>query len=183
MSSQTRSWIGSCRARGARFVVDDLGVAAVEFAMLLPMFVALVLVSLLVGISFLAKAELDYTTQKVARLVMTGQITTSAQLQSAVCTYTGGLINCSAIMANLTTYTAANLDNINTATPTLTYSGSGSVTNTWNTQFGSGGTVEVLQLMYQFPMMSGPMFNLATQSNGDNLMISTAVFVNECSTC
>jgi len=59
------------------------------------------------------------------------------------------------------------------------YNGSGAVTNTWNTQFGSAGSIMVLQVMYQYPMNSGILFNLASQSNGSDLMISTAVFVNE----
>jgi hypothetical protein len=66
-----------------------------------------------------------------------------------------------------------------TSSPTLTYNGSGAVTNTWNANFGSTGSLMVLQVMYQFPVVGGPLFTFSTQSNGSNLMVSTAVFVNE----
>lgn len=171
-----QSWV---RRRLARAAADATGVAAVEFAVLAPMLVALLLVVLMAGIIFMAKAELDLTTQRVGRLVMTGQVTTSSGLQTAICNNTGGLLACADIMAGLTAYTGSQLDSIGTATPTLTYNANGSVSNTWNAQFGSAGSIMVLQLMYQFPMISGPLFNFATQSNGAYLIISTSVFVHE----
>jgi hypothetical protein len=66
-----------------------------------------------------------------------------------------------------------------TSTPTLTYNANGSVSNAWTTNFGTAGSLMVLQVMYQFPAIQGPLFSLSTQSNGTALMISTAVFVNE----
>jgi len=178
MSNRAKTWVRGRWAHGSRWFSDDVGAVAVEFAMLSPMFIALVLVSIIVGVSFMVKSELDYTTQKVARLVMTGQVTSSSQLQTQVCNYTGGLVDCSKIMANLTSYTHAQLDSINTSTPTLTYNASGAVSNTWNAQTGSAGSIEVLQLIYQFPMIGGPLFSFSS-SNGNMLMVSTAVFVNE----
>jgi len=163
----------------ARGAADDSGVAAIEFAMLAPMFIAMMLVITFVGVLFMAKAQLDYTTQKVARLVMTGQVTSQSQLQTAICNLTGALLSCNSIMANLTAYTGNQLDSINTSTATLTYDQSGAVSNTWNAQFGAAGSIMVLQLMYQYPTIVGPMFDFATQSNGTFLMISNAVFVNE----
>ena len=108
---------------------------------------------------------------------MTGQITTSSQLQTQLCNNIGGIFSCSALMVSLSSYSS--LSSMSTSTPTLTYNGSGAVTNSWNTSFGSHGSIMVLQVMYQYPMISGELFSFGTQSNGTNLMISTAVFVNE----
>lgn len=158
---------------------DERGLAAVEFALLAPMFIALVLVSVTVGVVLAAKSSLDYTTQVVARQIMTGQVSSQPALQTAICGNTVGFLTCANIMANLTSYTASKLENISTATPTLAYNSDGSVSNTWNTQFGNSGSIEVLQLMYPYPMLAGPLVNLQSQSNGSFLMISTVVFVNE----
>ena len=181
----TQSWKRSLAKTLADFRGED-GVAAVEFAVLSPAFLAMIMISVLVGILFTAKSELDYATQRVARLVMTRQVTSAAALQSNLCNYIGGIFDCASLMVNLTQYTGSgssltpgNSAAINTSTPTLTYNGSGAVTNTWNAQFGSAGSIMVLQIMYQYPMISGLMFNLASQSNGSDLLISTAVFVNE----
>jgi len=180
-----QSWKRSLAKTLADFRGED-GVAAVEFAMLSPAFLAMIMISVLVGILFTAKSELDYATQRVARLVMTRQVTSASALQSNLCNYIGGILNCSSLMVNLTQYTASgssltpgSSSAINTSTPTLTYNSGGGVSNTWNAQFGSAGSIMVLQIMYQYPMISGLMFNLASQSNGSDLLISTAVFVNE----
>lgn len=171
-----KSWKRSLAKALADFRGDG-GAAAVEFAVLSPVFIALIFVATLVGIVFMAKSELDYATERVSRLVMTRQVTTAAALQTQLCNYIGGIINCSSLMVNLTSYTS--LASMSTSTPTLTYNAGGNVTNTWNTQFGSAGSIMVLQIMYQYPMVSGMMFNLASQANGSDLLISTAVFVNE----
>ena len=66
-----------------------------------------------------------------------------------------------------------------TSTPTLNYNGSGAVSNTWSANFGTPGSIMVLQVMYQFPMIGASLFNFGTQANGTDLLISTAVFINE----
>jgi hypothetical protein len=145
--------------------------------MLSPIIIALLLVPTMVGMMFLAKSELDLATQVTARGIMTGTITTSAQIQTSLCANVGSIFNCSNFMVNLQAYTT--LSSMQTSSPTLTYNGSGAVTNTWNANFGSTGSLMVLQVMYQFPVVGGPLFTFSTQSNGSNLMVSTAVFVNE----
>ena len=128
-SSLWRVWAHAWRA-----AADDSGIAAVEFAVIAPMFIALILVSVILGIVFTAKSGLDFTTQKVARMVMTGQVASHSALQTAICSNTGGLIDCNSVMASLTKYTSGNLDNINTSTPALTFNANGTVSNSWNTQ-------------------------------------------------
>jgi len=180
-----KSWRSRLAKSAANFRDDD-GVAAVEFAMLSPAFIAMILVATLVAVIFMAKSELDYATQRVARLVMTRQVTTASALQTQLCNYISGIFDCTALMVNLTQYSGngnslspGNSAAINTTTPVLTYNASGKVSNAWNTQFGNAGSIMVLQVMYQYPMISGMLFNLATQANGSDLIVSTAVFVNE----
>ena len=160
-----------------RALTDERGVAAIEFVMLAPMFIALLLASTVVGVGYLAKSELDYATQRVARLVMTRQVTTSTALQTQLCNSIGGIFDCNQLMINLTS--VSSLSQVNASSPSLTYNSQGSVSNSWSSNFGSVGSIMVLQVMYQFPMLSTSLFNFNNQSNSSNLMISTAVFVNE----
>lgn len=145
--------------------------------MLAPVIIALLLAPVMVGVIFFAKSELDVATEVTARGIMTGAITTSAQIQSSLCANVGSIFTCSNFMVNLQSYTS--LASMQTSTPTLTYNGGGAVTNSWTTNFGTTGSLMVLQVMYQLPVIGGPLFNFSTQSNGSNLVISTAVFVNE----
>jgi Flp pilus assembly protein TadG len=171
-----KSWRRGLAKSLANFRNED-GAAAVEFAVLSPAFIAMVLISTMVAVLFLAKSELDYATQRVARLIMTRQVTTASALQTQLCNYVSAVISCSGVMVNLTSYSS--LASMNTSTPTLTYTSGGAVSNTWNTQFGSAGSIMVLQIMYQYPVIGGLMINLTSQSTSSDLLISTAVFVNE----
>ena len=125
MSGKGKSSVRRIWAQALRAATDNSGAAAVEFALVEPIFIALILVSLYSGIVFTAKSELDFTAQKVARMIMTGQVTSQSALQTAICNNTAGLLDCNSVMANLTQYTSANLDNINTSTPALTFNGDG----------------------------------------------------------
>jgi Flp pilus assembly protein TadG len=160
-----------------RLASDQSAVAAVEFATISPFLIAIVMVSVMTGVIFMARSQLDSATQTGARAVMVGTATTSAQLRTAMCGAIGGFFNCSSLLINLNTYNS--LSAMSTSTPTLTYNGTGAVSNSWNANFGSAGSIMVLQVMYQFPMIGTSLFNFATQANGTDLLISTAVFINE----
>jgi len=164
-----------------RWRADASGVSAVEFALLAPLFMGLVFVSLMISVLYLAKSELDAATQAAARLVMTGQATTSAQLQTGLCNNIGGIFTCGSFMVNLKSYSLSGFDSASTATatPTITYNADGTVSNNWGTSFGAVGSIMVLQVLYQFPVIGGSLFSFGSTSNGSALLISTAVFVNE----
>ena len=165
-----------------RWRADVSGVSAVEFAVLAPFFVALVLVALMTSVLFLAKSDLDAATQAAARLVMTGQATTLAQVNTGLSNNIGGMFTPANFMVSLQNYTTLNgFDSAttSTATPTITYNADGTVSNTWPYSPGAPGNIMVLQVMYQFPVIGGSLFSFATQANGTALLISTAVFVNE----
>jgi Flp pilus assembly protein TadG len=160
-----------------RLATDQSAVAAVEFATISPFLIAIVMISVMTGVIYMARSQLDSATQTGARAVMVGTATSKTQLQSAICGAIGGFFNCGTLMINLSTYNS--LSSMSTSTPTLTYNGAGAVSNNWNANFGSAGSIMVLQVMYQFPMIGTSLFNFATQANGTDLLTSTAVFINE----
>ena len=52
--------------------------------------------------------------------------------------------------------------------------------NTWSYNTGNPGDIVVVQVMYQWPIVLGPLgLNLSNLSNGNRLLVSTAVFKNE----
>jgi len=117
-----------------------------------------------------------------ARLVMTGQVQ-SAQMNQAVfkqkvCDQIVILFNCSGLMVDM--QVATSWSSANTATPTLTFDGSGNVTNSWQYNPGDSGDIVVLRVMYVWPVVLGPLgFNLSNLSNGNRLLMSSAAFQNE----
>jgi Flp pilus assembly protein TadG len=165
-----------------RFMRGERGMAAVEFAFVAPVFLGMMLGILQLTLIYFAKEALETVTEASARGVLTGQVQagglTQAQFQSAVCNNSYALFTCSGLMVDL--QPAASLSTINTGEPTLTFNGSGAVTNSWVFNPGAKGDIMVLRVMYQWPLFTGPLgLNLANLSNGNLLMMATAVFKNE----
>ena len=81
-------------------------------------------------------------------------------------------------MINVQNYSS--FSSASTATPTLTFNAQGQVSNNWSYNAGNPNDIVVIQVMYQWPMILGPLgFDMANLSNGNRLLISTAVFKNE----
>jgi Flp pilus assembly protein TadG len=160
----------------------------VEFAFVAAPFIALLVAIVQTFIVFFAQRVLDEAAEEASRYIMTGQAQTASMTQSGFANYlcTGSntatlvsaLFKCSNLMINVQNYSS--FSSANTTTPTLTYNGSGTVTNSWSYSAGNAGDIVVVQVMYQWPVVLGPLsFNLGNLSNGDRLLISTAVFKNE----
>ena len=165
-----------------QLVHSESGAAAVEFALVAAPFLALLVAILQTGIVFLASRVLDEVTAQASRYVMTGQAQQSNMSQSGFATYvcnnTFAMFTCANFMINVQNY--ASFSAASTTTPTLTFNGNGTVSNTWTWSPGNPGDIVVLQVMYQWPIVLGPLgFNLGNLANGNRLLVSTAVFKNE----
>jgi Flp pilus assembly protein TadG len=155
------------------------GAAAVEFAMIATPLFALIIGILQIGAIFMAQQQLETAVEKSARTVLTGQAqqggVTQSQFATALCANLTLLFKCSDVMVDLRSASAFSA--AETSAPTLTYDASGNVTNTWSFQMGSAGTIMVLRVMYQFPVVGGPLNGgLANLGNGKRLLMATAVF-------
>ncbi|AHY51254.1 pilus assembly protein [Bradyrhizobium japonicum] len=170
------------RNRCAAFAGDRSGATAVEFALVAAPFLALVIALIQTFLVFFAQQMLETVVRQSARLVMTGQVQ-SAQMNQAVfkqkvCDQIVILFNCSGLMVDM--QVATSWSSANTATPTLTFDGSGNVTNSWQYNPGDSGDIVVLRVMYVWPVVLGPLgFNLSNLSNGNRLLMSSAAFQNE----
>jgi hypothetical protein len=88
------------------------------------------------------------------------------------------LFDCSKMMIDV--QVAGSWSSANTGAPALTFDGSGNVTNVWKFNPGNQGDIVVVRVMYQWPVFLGPLgFNLANQSNGKRLIMSSTAFMNE----
>jgi Flp pilus assembly protein TadG len=165
-----------------RFALARTGGAAVEFALVAAPFFALLMALFQTALVFFAGRVLDVTTEEASRYILTGQAQQSNMTQAGfatwVCGKTFALFNCNNFMINVQNYT--DFASASTAMPTLTFGNNGQVSNTWAWSPGEPGDIVVVQVMYQWPVVLGPLgFNLSNLANGNRLLVSTAVFKNE----
>ncbi len=176
--ARSASRLRSCKY----FVRCKKGATAVEFALVAAPFLALLVALIQTALVFFAGRVLDATTETASRIILTGQAQTAnmtqAQFATNVCNNTFALFNCNKFMINVQSY--SDFSSASTVTPTLTFNGQGQVTNKWNFNPGNPGDIVIVQVMYQWPIVLGPLgFDLSNLSNGNRLLISTAAFKNE----
>jgi Flp pilus assembly protein TadG len=158
------------------------GVAAMEFGLVVVPFLALILAILQVALVTLAQSVLETATEESTRLILTGQASaqnmSQTQFVNLVCSNLVSMFNCSNLMVDV--QSVGSFATANTAAPTLTFNGNGSVSNAWSYNLGSAGSIVVARVMYQWPILLGPLgINLSNLSNGNHLLLATAVFENE----
>jgi Flp pilus assembly protein TadG len=166
---------------------DRKGLAVLEFAIVGPAFLALLLAILYTMLIYLAQQMLETAAQSAGRLMLTGtaQTTqlanghvgmTATDFKNAICNGFSGtgangqavsmpsllpsMLSCSRLTVNVTTASAYNVSN--TAAPTFTYDSHGVLTSTgtgYNYQSSGAGQnrIVVLQLIYLWPTGKGPL--------------------------
>jgi Flp pilus assembly protein TadG len=161
-----------------RLARNSDGAALLEFALLGPAFLALLVAILQTGVVFLFQQTLQTATTQTARLIMTGQAQTqnisSATFLNDVCNAMGNLFTCANLSANIQTFSS--FSGVQMTNPV----NSGTFTAPNNYSLGGPGDIVLVQVFYQLPVMTAPLgFNLANTSNGNALITATAVFRNE----
>lgn len=203
--------------RGRRFGADlwqnREGAAALEFAIVGPAFIALLLAILYTIMIYLAQQMLETAAQSAGRMLLIGSAQTTTlnghtgmtatEFKNAICNGVTGtdangtaitipkalppLLSCSRLTVNVTTATTYNV--ASTAAPTFTYNSSGVITSTgtgYTTQSGSSGKnrIVVLQLVYLWPTGKGPLgLNLINQPNNNRMLVATSVLTTEDYSC
>jgi len=151
----------------------------VEFALVASAFIAM-LIAIFETILFLfAQQILQNAAVSAGRLMMTGQVQqsnlTQSQFAAQVCPFVSMVFNCSNLMINVQSY--SNFSSASTAAPTLTYNSNGTVSNTWAYSPGSSGQVMVVQLIYQWSILTGPFgYMLPNLGNGSTEMRGVTAF-------
>jgi Flp pilus assembly protein TadG len=163
-----------------RFRRNRRGSAAVEFAMIAPMFIALLFAILETAFMFYASQVLETVTQDSARMIMTGQAQnaafTQAQFKANVCSRVVGLFDCTnGISVDVQSYTAFGTVNL---TPPIDANGNFVPPNNFSP--GVPGNIVVVRLFYQWPIfVTGLGYNIANLNGSKRLLTATAAFQNE----
>jgi Flp pilus assembly protein TadG len=162
---------------------DEAGSPAVEFALVFPIFIGVVLATLQAGSIFLAKAYFESGAETAARIVLTNQTSTltAAQFQTEICNQLTTLFNCGQLTVELEPMPAGTT-NVSTLLPT--FDSNGNLVGTPPVDVGASaagaGTDMLLVVMYPWPVYGGPLgLNFSTLGNGKLLMTSTQVFRTE----
>lgn len=170
------------RVSPRRFMRRQDGAVAVEFALILLPFLALMFGIMETSLVFFADQTLETAVADSARLIMTGQAQTqnlTAQtFKDQVCQRIYGLFDCqNGIYVSVQTYSS--FGSI-TNTPPLDNNGN-LVTSNFGYQPGGPGDIVVVRLYYQWPIYVSLMnlSNLANMSNHNRLLVATAAFRNE----
>ena len=163
----------------SRFCAARHGATAVEFALIAPAFLATLIAVLETTLFLFAQATLQNAAVTAGRMFMTGQAQnsnlTQAQFAADVCPMISALFTCGNLMVNVQAYSA--FSSASASAPTLTYNAQGQVNNTWSYTAGTPGQVMVVQLIYQWPIVSGPFgYVLSNLGNGTAEMMGVTAF-------
>jgi Flp pilus assembly protein TadG len=170
---------GSLQKTLRRFRRNRRASAAVEFALVAPVFFALLFAIIETAILFFANQVLENITQNSARYIMTGQAQASAFTQSQFKTYVCGqipaLFTCGNVYVDVRSYPA-----FTSVTLPNQIDGAGNFINNMQYNPGGGSDMVVVRLFYQWPLfVTGLGYNIANISGSKRLLIATAAFRNE----
>lgn len=161
---------------------DRRGAALIEFAIVAAPLITLIVATLQTSLVFFAQQNLETTAEKATRQLLTGAAQqsnlTKAQFKSLVCSKLPAFMDCAKVMVDV--QVASNFSSANIGAPTLTYNGSGNISNNWAYDPGVPGEITVARIMYVWDVSKMPLgFDLSTMSNGKRLLVSTSVFKTE----
>jgi Flp pilus assembly protein TadG len=163
-----------------RFRRNRRGSAAVEFALVAPVFFALLFAIIETAIVFFAGQVLETVTQDSARMIMTGQAQTGGYSQSNFKTYVCGkitvLFDCTnGISIDVQSYSA--FSSVSISNPID--AGKNFVPPN-NYSPGGPGDIVVVRLFYQWPLIvTGLGYNISDLTGSKRLLTATAAFRNE----
>lgn len=178
-----KTFLEACLARPLRRLGRDRrGTALIEFAFVAGPLIALIMAALQTSLVFFAQQNLETTAEKSVRQLLTGTAQSSGmtktQFKSLACSKLPAFMDCANLIVDVQVADA--FSGANTGVPTLTYDGSGNITNTWKYQPGVPGQITIARIMYVWSVSKGPLgFDLTTMSTGKRLLISTSVFKTE----
>lgn len=174
-----------------RFRGNRRGSAAVEFALVAPIFFALLFAIIETALMFFASQVLETITQNSARVVLTGQAQsgsvtacavsgvstpcTQTTFKTYVCSQIPALFDCSKLYVDVTSYST-----FSAVTLSSHIDGSKNFDTTMSYSPGSAGDIVVVRLFYQWPLfVTGLGYNIANLTGSKRLLVATAAFKNE----
>ena len=151
----------------------------VEFALVAPVFFALLFAIIETALMFFASQVLETITQNSARMIVTGQAQTQAytatQFKTYVCGQIPALFSCNSLYVDVESYPS-----FSSITLSTQIDANGNFVNNFTYQPGGPGDIVVVRLFYQYPVYVSLLgFNLSNVNGGKRLLAATAAFRNE----
>ena len=168
-------------ARGilSRFRRNRSASAAVEFALVAPVFFALLFAIIETAIMFFAGQLLESVTQSSARMILTGQAQnasyTQSQFQTYVCNQIPAILNCNNVYVDVESYSSFSTINIASQ-----IDASGNFIN--NMQYNPGGPSDIVVVSLCYPWqlyVTGLGYNISNMTGNKRLLMAAAAFRNE----
>ena len=164
-----------------RFARNRKGSAAVEFALVAPVFIALLFAIVETAIMFFASQILETVTQESARQIMTGQAETAGYtattfLTKVVCQQIPAVLSCANIGVDVES-DPSQFTNLSVTLPVTN-----GVFDPTKLNFNMGGSCSVVlvTLYYQWQMVvTGLGYNISNLNGNKRLLSATAAFRNE----
>jgi Flp pilus assembly protein TadG len=162
-----------------RFRRNRRGSAAVEFALVAPVFFALLFAIIETAIVFFAGQVLESVAQDAARMILTGQAQTSGytatQYKTYVCSRIPALFTCANVYVDVQSYAAFSNVTINSQ-----IDGAKNFINNMQYSPGIQGDIVVVRLFYQWPLfVTGLGLDISNLTGSQRLLMATASFRNE----
>jgi Flp pilus assembly protein TadG len=164
-----------------RFRRNRNAAAALEFALVAPVFLVLLFAILETALMFFAGQVLETVTQQSARTILTGQAQSnnyvlSDFLNKVVCKQIPGLFSCANLSVDVKSYSSFS---------TITFSNQLDAQGNFisnNLQYNPGGPscIVVVRVFYPWQLFVTRLgYNISNMANNQRLLIATAAFRNE----
>jgi Flp pilus assembly protein TadG len=161
-----------------RFRRNRKGDAIVQFALVAPMFFALLFAIIESALMFFATQVLETITQDSARMILTGQAQTAnyvaADFKTYVCGKIPALFTCSGLAVDVQSYNSFSSISIDS------HITGGAFDNNMAYNPGGPGDIVVVRVFYQWPQfVTGLGYNHTNLTGNKRLLAATAAFQNE----
>lgn len=162
-----------------RFGEGRKGSAAIEFALVAPLFFALLFAIIEIALVFFATQILETGTQDTARLLLTHQAQdqnlTAEQVRTDLCGRVEVLLSCNGVMLDVRSYPAGTPFTV----PVLFDSSGNAITGnfTYQTPSANSSNIVVVRSFYKWPLFVTNLgFSLANIGTDKRLLTSTSAF-------
>jgi Flp pilus assembly protein TadG len=162
---------------------DTRGATAIEFALVVVPFIALMFAIIETALCFFAGQALETALMTASRAIRTGQAQqngyTADDFKASICNELTYLFNCSSnLYVDVQTFN--DFASVTLTTPTDANGNLATTSNSYNYNAGHGGTIVVIRAYYEWPVFINTLGNnLANEPDGKHLLIATAAFQNE----
>ena len=156
---------------------DESGAAMIEFALVAPPFVLLLIGTLEVSLMFFTDAVIEGAAKEAARQIRTGNVQNSANPETAfrekLCEELFGVIDCTKVAFNVQTFA-----NFGAVSMPVEIDEDGEIVNTGFLP-GGASAVTVVRAMYRWQFFT-PLIDEAMPTGfGGHMLVSTVAFQNE----